>query len=63
MKIRSFSPGDLAAKMDWNNRPLHLGIVTEVLDASSTAAILSPTGIEWEYTHDLVHADELLNCN
>jgi hypothetical protein len=56
MKIRNFSPGDLAARMG------ELVVVVGPTTSGKTQ-ILSPTGIEWEYTHDLVHADELLNCN
>ena len=56
MKIRNFSPGDLAARMG------ELVVVVGPTTSGKTQ-ILSPTGLEGEYTHDLVHADELLNCN
>lgn len=63
MKIRSFSPGDHVAKLDWNNRPLFIGIVTEVRPRAGRAWILSTDGHAWEYTHDLCHIHELPNCN
>ena len=62
MKIRSFSPGDHVVKLDWNNRPLLLGIVTETRPESANAKVLSPGRHEWEYTHDLCHATELPRC-
>jgi len=63
MKIRSFSPGDHVAKLDWNNRPLLTGIVTATRPGSDRAQVLSTDGHTWEYTHDLCLADELPSCN
>jgi hypothetical protein len=63
MKIRTFSPGDHVAKLDWNNRPLHLGIVTDVRPGAGVAQILSPNGCTWEYIHDITPADDIPHGN
>jgi len=63
MKIRSFSPGDLVAKISWENRPLWFGIITEVRPAAGRAWILSSNGHNWEYIHDIVPHDDLPRRN
>lgn len=59
MKIRSFSPGDHVAKLDWDNRPLLVGIVTASGPVSDRVHVLSSIGHTWEYTHDLVPVSEV----
>lgn len=61
MKIRYFPPGSHVAMLDWNNRPLDLGIVVQQ-DADHMlidTQVLFPSGLRWVGVHDLIHADEV----
>lgn len=58
MRRKGFTIGDHVVKVNWENRPLETGIVTDVED-SVIAHILFPSGIRWEYTHDLQHVDDV----
>ena len=47
--------------LDWNNRPLDLGIVVQQ-DADHMlidTQVLFPSGLRWVGVHDLIHADEV----
>ena len=60
---KRYTPGDLVAKISWENRPLLFGVVTEVDHNTGTARILSSNGDSWEYIHDITPLDGLPHGN
>ena len=46
-------------KLDWYNKPICIGVVTEVDGESVSARVLSSWGHTWEYTHDLQMVSDL----
>lgn len=61
MKIKYYPPGSYVAMIDWNNRPLDLGIVVQqdtdhmLIDTQ----VLFPSGLRWVGAHDLIPIDSL----
>lgn len=56
---RLFSPGDHVVKLDWYNKPIAIGVVTQVDGENVSARVLSSRGHTWEYTHDLRMVSEV----
>ena len=64
MKIRTFSPGDHVAKINWDNKVIDHGVVVRLVPPRGDfAQVLFPSGLRWEAAHDLIPADEVPHRN